>query len=465
MLTLTVRDFGPLAEGCIRLRPLTLLVGPNNVGKSYLARLVYAILTPFLRPPGPGFRLRRQMPLRFEDEPRSDLFERDEILELLRRERGTTFREFPVELRQELNHFLERSITALTKPLTREVQRCFGSKLADLGRTGNGSGLALALRQDHPPFLLDFVVERHVLEVRKFEFDISDAPMPLWQLTQEPFLQLEAALKSLALDALLHSIPRTAYYFPAARSGILQGHKLLAAVWLTRLPLVGLERFDLPSLSGEAVDFISNLLSLQKRGQPGEFASVAKFLEEDICGGQIGLQPGEANLEYPEIYYQQGSKKFALHRTSSMVSELAPIVLFLKHLIRKGDLLVLEEPEAHLHPDNQRAVARAITKLVRKGVQILVTTHSDYFVHQISNFIRLSASRELGKSVGYGDDEYLGAEEVAAYLVCHSREAGASVVEELEVSSHFGIPEDEFLRIAAAINNESAALDPEVAGR
>ena len=42
-LELSVRNFGPIAEADIELRPLTVFVGPSNTGKSYLATLIYAL--------------------------------------------------------------------------------------------------------------------------------------------------------------------------------------------------------------------------------------------------------------------------------------------------------------------------------------------------------------------------------------------------------------------------------------
>lgn len=41
--TLGVKDFGPIAEAQIELRPMTVFVGPSNTGKSYFATLVYAL--------------------------------------------------------------------------------------------------------------------------------------------------------------------------------------------------------------------------------------------------------------------------------------------------------------------------------------------------------------------------------------------------------------------------------------
>ena len=42
---LEVTNFGPIVEAAVDLRPLTVLVGPSNTGKSYLAILIYALAT------------------------------------------------------------------------------------------------------------------------------------------------------------------------------------------------------------------------------------------------------------------------------------------------------------------------------------------------------------------------------------------------------------------------------------
>ncbi len=48
-LRLQVENFGPIAKGDVELRPLTVFVGPSGSGKSYLARLVYALHQYFWR--------------------------------------------------------------------------------------------------------------------------------------------------------------------------------------------------------------------------------------------------------------------------------------------------------------------------------------------------------------------------------------------------------------------------------
>ena len=50
MLTISVKNFGPIAEGSVDLKPLTIFVGPSNTGKSYMATAVYAVMRGFEGP-------------------------------------------------------------------------------------------------------------------------------------------------------------------------------------------------------------------------------------------------------------------------------------------------------------------------------------------------------------------------------------------------------------------------------
>ena len=44
-LNMDLENFGPIKKGEIKLRPLTIFIGPNNSGKSYAAMLIHSILS------------------------------------------------------------------------------------------------------------------------------------------------------------------------------------------------------------------------------------------------------------------------------------------------------------------------------------------------------------------------------------------------------------------------------------
>jgi predicted ATPase len=66
----------------------------------------------------------------------------------------------------------------------------------------------------------------------------------------------------------------------------------------------------------------------------------------------------------------------------------------IKLLLEKGNLnddtmLILDEPEAHLHPEWQNSFAEMIVLLVKElGVNILLTTHSSNFVLALDAYMR-----------------------------------------------------------------------------
>jgi len=55
-----------------------------------------------------------------------------------------------------------------------------------------------------------------------------------------------------------------------------------------------------------------------------------------------------------------------------------------------GDILLLENPEVHLHPRAQQEIGFLIARLAASGVQVLVETHSDH----VLNGIRLAVKNE-----------------------------------------------------------------------
>lgn len=47
---------------------------------------------------------------------------------------------------------------------------------------------------------------------------------------------------------------------------------------------------------------------------------------------------------------------------------------------KKGLILIIDEPEAHLHPLAQKWLARTLYQMAKDGLQMVITTHSPYFI-------------------------------------------------------------------------------------
>jgi len=56
-------------------------------------------------------------------------------------------------------------------------------------------------------------------------------------------------------------------------------------------------------------------------------------------------------------------------------------------LVPKGTLILIEEPEIHLHPVMQKEVMNILSDIVNEGKQIIITTHSEHILFNIRRLI------------------------------------------------------------------------------
>ena len=348
----------------------------------------------------------------------------------------------------------------------REVVRCYGTEIASLVRRGKASDAAqleVGLSQPANGLVWEMQATDGRVRTKRWEdsglsereIDIRSERLPLRELIEDPAYFLMRVM--FELDILNSGeLTRTAHYMPASRSGILLGHRTLAGLIVGQASRAWVDPIEIPKLPGVITDLIQAILFLERIRPPSdELEKVISFLEGDVTRGIVDI---EQVAEYPEVFYRNEHGKFLLHQVSSMVSEVAPIVLYLKHLVRPGHLFIIEEPESHIDAENQMKLARAIVMLVNAKVRVLITTHSDYFVNQLNNLLLLSRVKSQSRSARrYSSSEVLRPNHVGAYLFKPSAEG--SMVEALDVTAEEGIPTFPFTDTHSALYNEAISLE------
>ena len=93
---------------------------------------------------------------------------------------------------------------------------------------------------------------------------------------------------------------------------------------------------------------------------------------------QIKITNDKSGRGQPTYHYR--GKILPLPLVSSAVSELMPFILYFKNVVTLGKLLIIEEPESHLHPNNQIYFAEFLVKLINAGLNIVIITHSPLFL-------------------------------------------------------------------------------------
>lgn len=162
-----------------------------------------------------------------------------------------------------------------------------------------------------------------------------------------------------------------------------------------------------------------------------------------INGGPI-VQKDEA------IFFKiESSTLLPISAAASSTKELTPLVMLYEKYPANKLSILFEEPEAHLHPSKQIAIADFVAKAVSSGTHMQVTTHSDYFIRRINDRIMLGQIRQkdtkrynsLLKKLEHFDDSVLDSSIVSAYLLKRQDDDSVSIITQ---SVESGIPYDSF---------------------
>ena len=203
-------------------------------------------------------------------------------------------------------------------------------------------------------------------------------------------------------------------------------------------------------------DFIRGLILYEERTTlDGTIRDLAEDLERDPLHGKIRARRPVPAGDPEFIYRPQGATEdIRLSRASSMVTELAPVVLLLRGGLEPGDTLIIDEIEAHLHPATQARLAALLARLVRADVRVVITTHSDWLLRELGNLMR---EGELARrTAGAQENGGLTPAEVGVWLFeGHDSEYA---VREIPFDEIEGIEPEEYETVAEALYNRSADL-------
>lgn len=508
-LKLQVQDFGPIVKADIDLRPLTLFVGASNTGKSYLAVLIYALqrLRDFQ-----SVRFARRRPLR------SRFSEKDFLKvpsgaheELVAWIRAAETPDSAVDLTQDplppsTASLIRSMFNATSKDFSGlaeyELSRCFGVAGTDqLVRHScrNASKIVLqqfvaADQESEEPFQHAFSLARGrsarvvpvIPDAKPLYVDRSQSEV-LWaigelasdsevlknELSKTDKVRMLMIVRELADAVFPYVFGRgwnSPYYLPADRTGVMHAHQVVVSALVGRAADAAFhQESPLPTLSGVLADFLQRLIALERarpfrRGKGHARYRVgrdlAEYLEKEVLSGAVHTEP-LPGLSYPAFFYRPRGweENLPLMRSSSMVSELAPVVLYLRHVVQPGDTLIIEEPEAHLHPAKQVEFMRALAAMVRAGIRVIMTTHSEWVLEELANLVSASALSEADRKAVGVEKTNLHPEEVGAWLFRSRQRPKGSVVQEVLLDPESKLYSAGFDDVALELHNRGVEID------
>ena len=182
--------------------------------------------------------------------------------------------------------------------------------------------------------------------------------------------------------------------------------------------LLGNFRGEYPIPVRRNVDFIRTLPNLinQKSFFASEHPEILNQFTDIIGGAYKVTKDGEVQF----LPKDKRGIKLNLIESSSAVRSLLDIGFYIKYIAQKGDIIIVDEPELNLHPENQRKVARLFAQMVNVGVKVFVTTHSDYLIKELNTLIMLNNGgerlQEIAKRENYNSNELLSPKKVGVYI-------------------------------------------------
>ena len=381
------KDFGQTGSGAISLADLTVICGPNSSGKTYTSYAVYAVLKHF-----------------------------------------SSFFDFGIES-EVLRKLLDGEPAEID---LKKIKDDFANYLADAGmRFASGldrffnapddffSGTKFSFKLERKELreLGDYRVSLPVLKGNRLEgeTDPEAGTMTLAyshdQRMRIPRQLLRRIVSDVIFDALLEEKIPSPFVVTSERTGVALFYKdldvnsnaivshLRDSEKINPTKIIEAMRSRYAQPIQDNIDTVRDYDNISKRKSllreaKDDYKYVFDALNDLLGGGTFRSSNGQ--LVYsPRKKRNQPKIVVPLYIASSSLKSLFLVDMYINHVAGKNQILIIDEPELNLHPDNQVKFARLIARLVNAGVKVLLTTHSDYIVREINNLISL---------YGAGDD-------------------------------------------------------------
>ena len=409
-LTVQLKNIGILKQTEFSLGDLTIICGENNTGKTYTSYILY------------GFLRSWHELIHF---PISNA----QILNLFTE--GTPIKiKLPEKIGQPLtticHNYTSRLDTVFAAPegTFQNSEFCVLTNDINIRDTRE-----LHSRVEHPQ-LSYFLVSKHkqsdeiviTVEEKDAEITIDSA---LIKITKQMIDKIIAAI-------IFWGVFPNPFISTAERTGITTFRKELDSAWHRRFAEIRTSQSDPNTDPGELLfkplqNYPSSIeANMEWTRRLEEIAKNKSFIAKehpeilddftDIVGGTYTITQND------QLYYiPKGARlKLTMVESSSTARSLLDLSFYLNCIAQKGDLLMVDEPELSLHPENQRRIARLFARLANLGIKVFITTHSDYIVKELNTLIMLNHDKphlkRIAEENGYQDSELINADQVKVYV-------------------------------------------------
>lgn len=388
-----INNLGVLKKTEIELSQVLIFTGENNSGKTYTSYLLYGLFSAIKEFEKQSLLLKQEIGQLFHSDSRKVIIKKEEL---------------KTRLYKLIKNFFQKNIKDIAVQNFKISEEEFSNLIVEVSNAD-----------------LDFFIGEFYSNSINTKISIDDIEINIFSdssnieisinSTETKFSDfLESILIKTITDKLV-VIPST-FYFPAERNGInvfkneLNENRLKTFDNLTQLIQYSslknkkekekmrhqLFQQNMELLfedSGEKLypkpisDYITFLNSIKPTIRDKN--SIAEFIRNDILSGKFEIDEKTNQVYFRQKYGKTSYKRKVIpfHVLSSSIKSLFGLDYYLDNVGRKGDVLIIDEPELSLHPENQIRLANALADIAKSGIKIILSTHSDILVRTLSNIV------------------------------------------------------------------------------
>ncbi|MEI0516618.1 AAA family ATPase [Brachyspira murdochii] len=411
---LIIKNFGKIKEAEIELSNFILFIGDNNSGKSYLMTLIYglmeyskAIADIMFQDKDFIYSLEEYKKIKIIVDKYVKINEKIEndnvVIDSLLINKDAD-KKLSLLKKDEINLFNELLNKLLNKYKIEILKFIFND---------NDNVINLeSIYFDNSNYLFNIFITKKSLFIRKLN------SFSILKIGNDDSIDYIFIMRNIFSNILENNSSSFELKFlPTSRTGFLLTYKELSKISNIQQFSIG-DKKEKTLFQKPIIDFINSLIDLSYNFEESEdFKDIIEILENNILKGKINI-----NKETNAMYYQPNNKdlKVPMHLCSAVITEVAPLYLFLKYYNIFGDLFI-EEPELSLHLKLQKQLARILINLVNKKRNIIISTHSDTILEHINNMAVLNSMKDdnkknqILKEYSYTEDDTIDIDKIRIY--------------------------------------------------
>lgn len=374
-MKLTVENLGRIRSAELDIRPLTVFAGENGTNKTWTAYCLYTLLEKLsfgkrwiegemLLDPALESRIHELATALWASVDRAA--PRFESRHEIRRRDLLQIGERPTLGFSVSSSVIQRAVAA---PVSQDTSARIELTPNDFASV---PGLLLQLAITESSCLTEYFGETG---------DIESPLSPIFRGVMGPGLHnVERAITELSLARF-----RSVTCLPAER-------KMLAQIY----PLVAADAKLATRLPKPLFDFAMMMSSGSWSDSPLRDHPEARSWEARLSHVAGGSYVRDSDSATGLLFRPQGGASMPLQGSSSFVKSIAGLAVSLR-TSGPGGVLFIDEPEMNAHPRAQAALLELLATLVNQGNQVVLTTHSPYFVDHLTNLIEGSTLSPEGQ--------------------------------------------------------------------